>query len=45
MLHSSPLLVGGVNSATEQDPQLAETQGMIALALSTWKEEFKSEYR
>ena len=25
-------------------PQLAETQGMIALALSTWKE-FRSEYR
>ena len=26
-------------------PQLAEAQGNIALALSTWKKEFRSEYR
>ena len=26
-------------------PRLAEAQGIIALALSTWKEEFRSEYR
>ena len=26
-------------------PRLAEAQGMIALALPTWKKEFRSEYR
>ena len=26
-------------------PQLAETQGMFALALSTWKKRFRTEYR
>ena len=28
-----------------ENPQLAETQGKIALALSTWKKELRSEYR
>ena len=26
-------------------PQLAETQGMFAVALSTWRKRFRSEYR
>ena len=38
-------LVGGVNSARKQDSSVGGDASMFALALSTWKKRFRTEYR